>query len=209
MPDIAFLRASAHACREAIHEAAERRSSMAWTGMTSKAPSRKTEAPFWETKTLAEMTAQEWESLCDGCGRCCLVKLEDEDTERVVYTDLACHMFDGESCRCRDYPNRQREVPDCLQLTPESVPKLGWLPPSCAYRRLAEGRSLPAWHPLITGDPDTVHLSGASVRGLVEPLKDGFSLVDMAENDMDSLMERIVDWPETDVPDAGTFEGQG
>lgn len=189
--------------------AATNRLSVAQNSMTNKAPLHDTKAPFWETKNLAEMTVEEWESLCDGCGRCCLVKLEDEDTERVVYTDFACHMFDGDSCRCRDYPNRQREVPDYLQLTPQNVPELGWLPPSCAYRRLAEGRPLPAWHPLITGDPDSVHRAGASVRGRVEPLADGFSLVDMAENDIDSLMERIAEWPEADVPDEGSEAGKG
>jgi len=167
------------------------------------------ERPFWQVKSLAEMSAEEWESLCDGCGRCCLVKLEDEDTERVVYTDLACHMFDEGTCRCRAYEERLREVPDCVQLTPETVQKIDWLPPSCAYRRLAEGRDLPDWHPLITGDPESVHRAGASVRDRVEALEGGFSLVLMAENDMDGLMARIAEWPEEDVPDEGRQPDEG
>lgn len=154
--------------------------------------------PFWRTKTLAQMSEAEWESLCDGCARCCLVKLEDEDTGAVVYTDLACHMLDEAACRCRDYPNRDREAPDCVRLTPQAVSALSWLPRSCAYRRISEGRGLPSWHPLVTGDPDSVHKAGVSVRGRVVVLPDQATLVAMAQTDVDALMERIVDWPEDD-----------
>lgn len=123
--------------------------------------------PFWQTKTLEEMTAAEWESLCDGCGRCCLNKLEEEDTGRLFFTDVACKLLDHESCRCKDYPNRQALVPDCEMLTPQNVHELDWLPPTCAYDRLAKGKDLYWWHPLVSGDPDSVHAAGISVRGRV------------------------------------------
>ena len=120
---------------------------------------------FWRRKTLAQMSAPEWESLCDGCGRCCMVKLEDEDTGELHHTRLACLLLDCGSCRCRDYPNRHATVPDCVVLTPENVSELKWLPPTCGYRLVAEGKDLYWWHPLVSGDPDTVHEAGISVRG--------------------------------------------
>lgn len=120
---------------------------------------------FWRTKTLREMTPEEWEQLCDGCGRCCLLKLEDEDTGDIYLTRLACRMLDIGKCSCRDYPRRHELVDDCLSIDPETVDKLNWLPATCGYRRIAEGRGLAWWHPLVSGDPDTVHQAGISVRG--------------------------------------------
>ena len=141
--------------------------------------------PYWRTKTLEEMTREEWESLCDGCARCCLVKLEDADTGEIAYTDIACRLLDPGTCRCTRYRQRLRLVPDCVDLTPGRVRKLGWLPSTCAYRLLAEGRELAWWHPLVSGDPETVHKAGISVRGRVVPERRG-----------DDPEERIVTWPE-------------
>ncbi|MGC8478006.1 MAG: YcgN family cysteine cluster protein [Acetobacteraceae bacterium] len=124
-------------------------------------------APFWRVKRLEAMSPEEWESLCDGCGRCCLHKLRDEETGRLGFTTVACFLLDHHSCRCKDYPNRRRRVADCVSLTPDEVRTVDWLPPSCAYRRVAEGRDLAWWHPLVSGDPDSVHRAGVSVRGRV------------------------------------------
>lgn len=121
--------------------------------------------PFWETKTLEQMSPREWESLCDGCGLCCLVRFEDEDTGEVVPTRVHCKLFDPKTCTCSNYAERERHVPDCIKLTPGNVAQLGWMPRSCAYRRLAEGRGLADWHPLVSGDPETVHTAGVSIRG--------------------------------------------
>lgn len=112
--------------------------------------------PFWKTKKLSEMTSEEWESLCDGCGRCCIYVLHNEDTDEVFETDIACKLFDVARRRCTDYVNRMKQVADCVQLTPDNVGALKWMPPTCAYRRLAEGKKLPTWHPLRTGDPASV-----------------------------------------------------
>ena len=122
------------------------------------------EKPFWQTKTLEQMTAAEWESLCDGCGLCCLIRFEDEETGEVIPTRVACKLLDQHLCRCKDYVNRKAHVPDCIKLTPWNIEALAWMPPSCAYRRLHEGRGLPDWHPLITKDPDSVHKAGVSIR---------------------------------------------
>ena len=123
------------------------------------------ELPFWKRKTLEEMTREEWESLCDGCARCCLYKLEDEDTGEVYYTDVVCRLLDTDRCRCTAYTERKTLMPTCLTLTPELVRKLTWMPQTCAYRLVAEGKDLAWWHPLVSGDPNTVHEAGISVRG--------------------------------------------
>jgi len=123
--------------------------------------------PFWKTKTLEEMTAAEWESLCDGCGKCCLAKLEDEDTGEIHWTTVACRLFDSGACRCSDYENRLAKVADCVRLTPENVRTISWLPGTCAYRLVAEGKDLYWWHRLVSGSPETVHDAGISVRGRV------------------------------------------
>lgn len=120
--------------------------------------------PFWEVKTLEEMSPEEWDLLCDGCGRCCLIKLEDEDTDEVYTTRLACSLLDVGKCRCKDYSNRHTVMHDCLTIDPESLKTLDWLPSSCAYRRVGDGRGLAWWHHLISGSPETVHEAGISVR---------------------------------------------
>ena len=121
--------------------------------------------PFWATKRLDEMSAAEWESLCDGCGLCCVLRVEDEDTGEITPTRVHCRLFDPERCACTDYANRKTHVPDCIKLTPWNIEALGWMPKSCAYRRVHEGRPLTAWHPLVSGDPESVHKAGISVRG--------------------------------------------
>jgi uncharacterized cysteine cluster protein YcgN (CxxCxxCC family) len=120
--------------------------------------------PFWETTPLTEMSATEWESLCDGCGLCCVIRFEDENTGEIVPTRVHCKLFDPDRCTCSDYANRQEHVPDCIKLTPGKIGGLRWLPPSCGYRRVHEGRGLAWWHPLISGDPETVHTAGVSIR---------------------------------------------
>ncbi|QEA39534.1 YcgN family cysteine cluster protein [Pistricoccus aurantiacus] len=120
---------------------------------------------FWERFALDELTQEEWEALCDGCGQCCLLKFEDEETGDIATLQLACELLDTRSCRCSDYPNRFATVPSCIQLTPAKVDRFRWLPESCAYRRVHEKRGLSAWHPLISGDPNSVHRAGISVSG--------------------------------------------
>ncbi|APH57874.1 putative cytosolic protein [Granulibacter bethesdensis] len=144
-----------------------------------------TEAPpFWKTKRLTELTREEWESLCDGCGRCCLHKLRDEDTEELAFTNVSCRLLDTQSCRCTSYATRFRKVPDCISLTPALVEEIDWLPPSCAYRIVLNGKDLPWWHPLVSGDPETVHQAGISVRGRA-----------IDERVAGPLEDYIVSWP--------------
>jgi uncharacterized cysteine cluster protein YcgN (CxxCxxCC family) len=145
------------------------------------------DVPFWRVKRLDEMTAAEWESLCDGCGRCCLNKLEEEDSGRIHFTDVACRLLDPHTCRCRDYANRFAQVGDCVPLTPHNVREIAWLPPTCAYRLIAEGRDLYWWHPLVSGDPETVHAAGVSVRGRVRASED-----QVGETELE---DHIVTWP--------------
>lgn len=121
--------------------------------------------PFWEAKRLEQMTVQEWESLCDGCGLCCLVRFEDEETGEVIPSRVSCKLFDTNLCRCTDYEDRKKHVPDCIKLTPWNIEELEWMPKSCGYRRVWEGRGLADWHPLISGDPESVHRAGVSIRG--------------------------------------------
>lgn len=120
---------------------------------------------FWEEKTLEQMSRAEWESLCDGCGKCCIHKLEDEETGDLHPTNVACRLLDRRSGRCTDYKHRKLYVPECVRLTPAKLRQLDWLPSTCAYRLLADGDPLPDWHPLVTGDPESVHRAGQSVRG--------------------------------------------
>ena len=143
------------------------------------------EEPCWRRKTLGEMTRGEWESLWDGCAKCCLDKLQDDDTGEISYTEVACRLLDLGTCRCTDYANRKRFVPDCVVLTPRMVARLTWLPSSCAYRLISEGRDLEWWHPLVSGDPETVHRAGVSVRGRAVP-----------EALAGDLEDHIVHWPE-------------
>lgn len=140
--------------------------------------------PFWKTVPLERMTTEQWESLCDGCGRCCLHKLRDEDTGELAFTDVSCRLLDTQTCRCTRYAVRKRYVPDCVSLTPGTLPDIDWLPPSCGYRLVSEGRDLPAWHPLRSGDVETVHGAGASVRGRA-----------VSEQEAGLLEDRIVEWP--------------
>jgi uncharacterized cysteine cluster protein YcgN (CxxCxxCC family) len=132
--------------------------------------------PFWKRKSLAEMSPDEWESLCDGCALCCMLKVEDEDTGEVFYSDVACKLLDLGTCRCTNYGQRAKLVPDCVVLTADNPEPYEWLPDTCAYRRLARGQELPEWHPLITGDPDSVHEAGISMKGRAT-----------SENDADEL----------------------
>ena len=139
--------------------------------------------PFWRTKRLDEMSDAEWESLCDGCGQCCRVKLEDVEDGGVVVTEVACRLLDTHACRCTDYANRHAEVPACLRLDPSNIDGLDWLPETCGYRRVARGEELEAWHPLISGDPESVHRAGISVRGRVVP--------EAAIGDLDTFLAKV------------------
>ena len=137
---------------------------------------------FWEEKSLEAMSRAEWESLCDGCGKCCVHKLEDEDTGELVPTNIACRLLDRRSGRCKDYRGRHAFVPECVRLTPIKARSLDWLPSTCAYRLLANGETLRDWHPLVSGDPESVHRAGVSVRGWT-----------VSEDDVGDFENHIVD----------------
>jgi uncharacterized cysteine cluster protein YcgN (CxxCxxCC family) len=139
--------------------------------------------PFWKTTKLGQMSRAQWESLCDGCGKCCLNKLIDDDTEELFFTNVACRQLDLRNCRCKDYTHRHDVVPDCIKLTPRNLAKINWLPETCAYRLIRDGKDLPWWHPLVSGDPTTVHRAGISVRGRA-----------VTETKAGPLEDHIVDW---------------
>jgi len=145
---------------------------------------------FWEIKSLEEMTSTEWESLCDGCGRCCLNKLEDEDTGEIYYTNVACHLLDLNSCSCKDYSHRLQRVPFCIKVETQTLAQVRELPRSCAYRCLASGESLADWHPLITGNPASVHEAGISILGRV---------VSEEYIHPDQLSEHVISWEPEDI----------
>ena len=141
--------------------------------------------PFWKDKSLAEISKEEWESLCDCCGRCCLRKIEYEDTGEVYYTDIACKYLDEKTCQCTEYDRSADLVPDCLKLSPEDIKNFFWLPKTCAYRLIAEGRDLEKWHVLLSSDPESVHRAGISVRDRVVKEKS------VSEDDIE---DHIIDW---------------
>lgn len=144
---------------------------------------------FWETTPLEEMSRAEWEALCDGCGRCCLLKLEDEETGELAFTNVICNFFDEAACNCSDYARRHVNVPSCIPLDADNVHEISWLPVTCAYRLLAEGEPLYWWHHLLSGSRDTIHQAGISVKGRV---------VKEANVPEDALEYYIVTWPEED-----------
>jgi uncharacterized cysteine cluster protein YcgN (CxxCxxCC family) len=152
--------------------------------MSGSAFKKSNEQPFWRTKSLDEMSQNEWESLCDGCGKCCLNKLEDETTGKIKFTNVACRLLDTELCQCASYKDRNRFVPDCRILNPRVVRKLQWLPSTCAYRLVDQGKDLYWWHPLVSNNSESVHQAKMSVRGRV-----------VSERDTDDLEGHIVDWP--------------
>ncbi|MGR9116108.1 MAG: YcgN family cysteine cluster protein [Gammaproteobacteria bacterium] len=138
---------------------------------------------FWKTKKLSEMSVQEWESLCDGCGKCCLNKLEDEDSGELYWTSVACDLIDLNSCRCTRYTERTRLVPECLDLKQHDFAAFNWLPATCAYRLLTDGQDLPDWHPLISGNADSVKEAGVSISSYA-----------MKESDVEDLEDHIIEW---------------
>ena len=138
---------------------------------------------FWKTKKLSEMTVQEWESLCDGCGKCCLNKLEDEDTGELYWTSVACDLIDLGTCRCTRYSERTRLVPECLDLKQHAFAEFNWLPATCAYRLLTDGEDLPDWHPLVSGNADSVHDAGVSISSYA-----------MKESEVEDLEDHIIEW---------------
>lgn len=143
--------------------------------------------PFWESKSLLDMSHNEWESVCDGCAKCCLTQLQDEETDILVFTDIACNLLDDGSCRCSDYENRSTKVPSCITMNRENVSEVAeFAPPSCSYRLLLAGENLPDWHHLVSGAASSVHESGNSVRHRVRFAKD---------IEPDDIQDYIVEWP--------------
>ena len=142
--------------------------------------------PFWRAKALDEMSAEEWESLCDGCAQCCQVKLEDVDSGRIGCTTAVCHLLEIDACRCGDYPNRHVRVPDCIEFGASIIASLAWLPETCAYRLVAEGKDLQWWHPLVSGDPESVHAVGISVRSFA------VSEADIGDDDLEDMVMRWI-----------------
>ena len=140
---------------------------------------------FWKTKTFTEMTHDEWESLCDSCGKCCLHKLEDEDTGQIYYTNVACRLLNLNTCRCGNYSERTRLVPECLDLRQYNVSEFSWLPSTCAYRLVAEGQGLPSWHPLVSGKSSSVVDAGVSIRSFA-----------VAETQAQDLEDHVIEWLE-------------
>jgi uncharacterized protein len=140
---------------------------------------------FWKTKALSEMTHEEWESLCDGCGKCCLHKLEDEDTGNVYYTNVACRLLNLNTCRCTKYPKRTHLVPECLDLKQHDISEFSWLPSTCAYRLVAEGEELPNWHPLVSGKSSSVIDAGVSIISFA-----------VAESQVDDFEDNLIEWLE-------------
>jgi uncharacterized cysteine cluster protein YcgN (CxxCxxCC family) len=138
---------------------------------------------FWETKKLHEMTTGEWESLCDGCGKCCLHKLEDEDTREIFFTSVVCNLIDLKTCRCTRYSERTRLVPECLDLKQHDFAEFNWLPATCAYRLLSDGKELPVWHPLVSGSAESVKEAGVSISSYA-----------MKESEIDDLEDHIIEW---------------
>ncbi|MDG1820023.1 MAG: YcgN family cysteine cluster protein [Porticoccaceae bacterium] len=141
--------------------------------------------PWWEATSLADMTDSQWESLCDGCAKCCLVKLEDYDSAEIYYTNVTCQLLDTETCRCSDYAGRHKIVDDCIKLDRNNINTLSWLPKSCSYRLIADGKPLPDWHHLRTGDAEMIHAYGASLRGRV------VSELEVKEDDIE---DHIIKW---------------
>ncbi len=138
---------------------------------------------FWETKKLAEMTTEEWESLCDNCGKCCLNKLEDEDTGEIAFTSVVCDLIDLESCRCSRYNERCSLVPECIDLKQHDFAEYNWLPSTCAYRLLIDGETLPDWHPLVSGNPVSVKDAGVSISSYA-----------IKESQVEDLEDHIIEW---------------
>lgn len=148
---------------------------------------KKTDNSFWKTKTLDQMSQEEWESLCDGCAKCCIFKFEEEETGHILQTDVVCKYLDLEVCRCTQYKKRKELVPDCISITPDNILQLKWMPETCAYRLLATGQALPDWHPLVTSDPKSARKAGKTVQGRV-----------VSETEVDDIEEHIIGWFDPD-----------